>query len=134
MRRPLVWRSALVAAAVTLGCTEPTSPLDVFGTYTLVSVDAKPLPFALPQTGPTRVELLDDVVFLSTSATYSEVGHKRYTTGGIVSLAAPVDAGTFSRRGTAITMESLLFGQWAGTIEDGTLTLVQSGYTLVYKH
>jgi hypothetical protein len=133
MRRPITCCIAMAAVALTLGCGEPTSPLDVFGSYSLQSVNGMPLPFALPQAGGTQVHLLDDVLFLSTSSTYSEAGHKLYTTGGVTSLAAPVDAGTFTRRGTAITMQSLLFGAWDGTVDHGTLTMVQAGYTLVYK-
>lgn len=133
MRRTTALRATLLVAALTLACGEPTSPLGLVGTYTLQSVNSMPLPFTLHQTGATRVEVLDDVLFLSSSSSYSEVGHTRHTTDGIVSLAAPVDAGTFSRRGDVIAMESLLVGHWEGTIEGRTLTLVQQGYTLVYK-
>lgn len=132
MRRRIALRATLLAAALTLACGEPTSPLDLVGTYTLQSVNSMPLPFTLQQTGATKVEVLDDVLFLSSSSSYSAVGHKRYTTNGIVGLAAPVDAGTFSRRGNVISMESLLVGHWEGTIQARSLTLVQQGYTLVY--
>lgn len=133
MRRTTALRATLLATALTLACSEPTSPLGLVGTYTLQSINSLPLPFTLQQTGATKVEVLDDVLFLSSSSSYSEVGHKRFTSNGIVTLAAPVDAGTFSRRGDVIAMESLLIGHWEGTIQQRTLTLVQQGYTLVYK-
>ncbi|MDP1890525.1 MAG: hypothetical protein Q8K55_06485 [Gemmatimonadaceae bacterium] len=133
MRRTTALRATLLVAAVTMACSEPTSPLDLVGTYTLQSVNSMPLPFTLQETLAWKVELLDDVLFLASSSNYSSVGHKRYTSYGVVSLAAPVDAGTFSRRGDVIAMQSLLVGRWDGTIQGRTLTLVQQGYTLVYS-
>lgn len=132
MRRTTALQATLLATAFTLACGEPTSPLDLVGTYTLQSVNSMPLPFTLPYMGATKVEVLDDMLFLSSSSSYSEVGHKQFTTNGIVSLAAPVDAGTFSRRGNVIALESLLVGHWEGTIQGRSLTLLQQGYTLVY--
>jgi len=132
MRRTITRGAALAAAVFTLACAEPTSPLDVVGTYALQSVNASPLPFALAPGGATKVEVLDDALFLASTSNYSEVGHKRYTVNGVVTVVAPVDAGTFSRRGKSIALESLLIGHWEGTISGNTLTLVQAGYTLVY--
>lgn len=132
MRRTTALRATLLAVVFALACGEPTSPLSLVGTYTLQSVNGMPLPFTLQETGAWKVEVLDDALFLASSSNYSSVGHKRYTSNGIVSLAAPVDAGTFSRRGDVIAMQSLLIGQWEGTIQGRSLTLVQHGYTLVY--
>lgn len=132
MRRTTALSATLLATALTLACGEPTSPLGLVGTYSLQSVNSMPLPFTLQQTSATKVEVLDDMLFLSSSSSYSKVGHKQFTTNGFVSLAAPVDAGTFSRRGNVIAMESLLAGHWEGTIQGRTLTLVQQGYTLIY--
>ena len=133
MRRRTASWAILAAAAFTLACSEPTSPLDLVGTYALQSVNAMPLPFTLSQVGTTKVEVLDDQLMLASSSNYSSVGHKRYTSGGFVSEVAPVDAGTFTRRGRTIALQSLLVGHWEGTIDGKTLTLVQQGYTLVYK-
>lgn len=132
MRRTTALRATLLAAALTIACGEPTSPLDLVGTYTLQSINALPLPFTIESSGTMRVEVLDDVLMLASSSNYSSVGHKRYTVNSFVSEVAPVDAGTFSRRGNAIAMESLLIGHWEGTIHGRSLSLVQHGFTLVY--
>jgi hypothetical protein len=133
MNHRLATRIALVAAAFTLGCSPATSPLDVIGTYTLKSVSGSPLPYQLPEVGPIKVHVLDDMIILTPSGTYSEVGHKLFTNGTMASVATPVDAGNFRRRGDAITMESLLIGVWSGTIKGSTLTLEQQGLTLIYE-
>jgi hypothetical protein len=133
MSHRLTAKLAVVAAAFTLGCSPTTSPLDIVGTYSLKSVSGSPLPYQLPGAGPTRVHVLDDMIILTPSGTYSEVGHKLFTTGSSVSVATPVDAGNFRRRGDSVTMESLLIGTWTGTIKGSTLTLEQQGLTLVYE-
>ena len=132
MRRTTALSITLLAVALTLACGEPTSPLDLVGTYTLQSVNGLPLPFTLQQYGTAKVEVLDDMLFLASSSSYSAVGHKLTTSNGFATLSAPVDAGTFSRRGDVIALESLLVGHWEGTIQRRSLTLVQQGYTLVY--
>lgn len=132
MRRSIAARIALTAAAFTLACSPTTSPLDIVGTYTLRSVSGMPLPYQLPSAGSTRIAVLDDLLILSSSG-YSKLGHKTYTTGGVVNLSAPIDAGSFQRRGRDLTMESLLFGRWHGTIDGGSLTFIQEGLTLVYQ-
>lgn len=73
------------------------------------------------------------MIILTPSGTYSEVGHKLFVTGSTVSVATPVDAGSFRRRGDVITMESLLIGIWSGTVKGNTLTLEQQGLILVYE-
>jgi hypothetical protein len=133
MRRNTALWAMLCTAAFALACGEPTSPLDLVGTYALQSVNGMPLPFTLSQVGTTKVEVLDDQLMLASSSNYSSVGHKRYTFDGFVSEVAPVDAGTFTRRGRTIALQSLLVGHWEGTIDGRTLTLVQQGYTLAYK-
>ena len=133
MRRRFILRFALVTAACAVGCSPTTSPLDLVGTYTLRSVAGQPLPYLVEQAGQTRVEVVDDLLILASGSTYSEVGHKRITSGGITTVGAVVDAGSFSRRNNDITMGSLLIGSWRGTVEGNTLTLVQQGLTLVYQ-
>ncbi len=132
MRRTTALSATLLAVALTLACGEPTSPLDLVGTYTLQSVNGMSLPFTLQEYGATKVEVLDDMLFLASSSSYSTVGHKQTTTNGFVILSAPVDAGTFTRRGNVIALESLLVGHWVGTIQRRSLTLLQQGFTLVY--
>jgi len=133
MRRTTLLIVSLVAAVFTLACAPPTSPLGVVGTYALQSVNGMPLPYLLQDAGATKVHVLDDLIILTSSSSFSEMGHKTLTTGSMVSLQVPIDAGTFERRGNTITLESLLFGRWTGSIRGSTLTMVQQGFTLVYQ-
>lgn len=132
MRRSSIAAVAFAASFAT-GCSEPTSPLDLAGIYILKTVNGLPLPFMFPPTGATVVQALDDAYTLNPQGTYAEVGHKLYTTAGVATLTVPIDAGNFTRRGTEITLQSVVFGTSSGTMNDGTFTVVQQGLTLVYQ-
>lgn len=133
MRKHFAAGTLLAAAVFAAGCTPLTSPLDLSGVYSLKSVDGKPLPYELPHVGTTTVVVISDAFILNPSGTYAEEGYKSYTTGGVVSVAFPVDAGSVSRRNESVTLESLLFGLRPATIRGGTLTMVSEGLTLVYE-
>ena len=133
MRRLAVRIAVVACASLALACTDATSPIEFAGTYTLQTVDGLPLPYVFQNTGATKVEALEDTFVLNIAGTYSEAGQKRFTTNGVVTITFPVDAGNFTRRGDAVTLQSLLFGTWTGTVKDNTFTLVQSGLTLVYR-
>jgi len=132
MRRTVLAALAVVAATFAWTCTPPTSPLEIAGTYTLVTVNGLPLPFVFPQQGAMTVEALDDQYILTPSGTFTEVGHKRFTVGSTVTITVPVDAGTFTRRGDSVTLDSPIFGRRTGTISGGTLTLDQEVFALAY--
>jgi hypothetical protein len=133
MRHPVGAGIVLAGMAFALACSESTSTLELTGTYSLTSVNGSPLPFLLPSTGATQVELLSDSYTLTPSGTYSEAGYKRFTTSGAVSLTYPVDAGYFTRLGDEITLQSLLYPVRVGTIRNGALTVVDQNLTLIYK-
>ena len=132
MRRTSAVIAALAAAVFALGCTAPTSPMDLAGRYSLVSANGHALPYLLPAAGSTSVELLEDSFVLTINGTYSETGYKRFTTGGFVVISFPVDAGNFTRRGDDVRLESAIVGLRPATISNGTLTVVDHGVTLVY--
>ena len=136
MRRTIAGLLTLVVAAFAATfaatCAPPTSPLELAGTYTLMTVNESPLPFAFPPDGATSVEALDDQYILTPSGTFTEAGHKRFTLGSAVSISVPIDAGTFTRRGDTVTLESPIFGTRTGTIRHGSLTLVLGTFALVY--
>jgi hypothetical protein len=133
MRRTIVVISAAAVTALSSGCTPVTSPLDLAGTYTLKTVNGAVLPYQIPQVGPTSVVALNDEFTLTPDGTYAESGQEQVTTAGIVSISPLIDAGDFTRRNDALTLESLLFGARPATVSGTTLTLVQNGLTLVYR-
>jgi hypothetical protein len=133
MRRTNTTLIVLALALLTFGCTALTSPLDLVGTYSLKTVNGGSVPHALPQQGATTVLVLDDTFTLTTSGAYSELGHEQITNGGVVSVSALIDVGTFTRRNDALVLNSVLFGDRPASVKDHTITLVQNGLTLVYQ-
>lgn len=132
MRRTIT-ACLMLAASQVFACSPPTSPLDLAGVYTLRTVNDRPLPYVLPQVGATVEEVLEDTFTLNPSGTYAEQGRKRLTTAGVVTIAFPIDAGTFTRRGDAVSLQSVIFPSTAGSIRGGVFTLVIGDLTLVYR-
>jgi hypothetical protein len=133
MRRTVAVGIVLAAGSLMVGCAPDTSPLDIAGIYLLTTVNGLPLPYVFPQVGTTTAEVLNDKFTLTPDGTYAETGEKRFITDGLISFTFPADAGTFTRRGTAISLESLISGSASATLQNGTLTLLDQGLTLVYQ-
>lgn len=69
----------LLLAGLVLGCGEPTDPgytpivfTDLAGRYELVSIAGQSLPVATPLSGPPRVLVLADTLWLRADTTYEE--------------------------------------------------------------
>jgi hypothetical protein len=133
MRRTVYAAVALAAASMAIGCSPVTSPLDVSGLYSLKTINGAALPAVISQTGATTITVWNDAFTLTPNGTYSEQGYKSSTTSGVISISYPVDAGNFTRRDDAITLESLLVGIRPAVLSNGTLTVVDRGLTLVYQ-
>lgn len=55
------------------------------------------------------------------------------TTSGVVSIAFPIDAGYFTRRNDAISLESLIVGTRPASLINGALSVTQGDLTLLYQ-
>jgi len=130
MRRAV---ALLLSALLAFGCSAATSPMELAGTYSLMSVNGLPLPYVFTPVGRTKVEALEDSYTLNPSGTFREAGLKRFTTDGVVTFSYPVDGGNFTRKGEEIRLEGIVYGLTIGLMKDGTLTIVQNGLTLVYQ-
>jgi len=120
-----------LAGAVACGDSS-TGLVNVEGTYTLRSINGVTLPYVVLQTGTDKVEVVDDVISLATNGTYTEVGHTRSTSNGQVSTDTGTDNGTYTTTGTSITLRSSDGTSTVGTVNSGTLTLVDQGLSAVF--
>lgn len=133
MRRTAIAGIGLIAAVFAIGCSPATSPLDLSGLYSLKTINGATLPAVISPPGATTVTVWNDAFTLTPNGTYSEQGYKSSTTAGVTSVSYPVDAGSFTRRDNAITLESLIVGIRPAMLSNGTLTVVDAGLTLVYQ-
>lgn len=128
---------ALVALAAVAACggDASTSPISatVGGSYSLRTINGTAVPFIVAQVGADKVEITDDIVILNDGGTWTESGHTRTTQNGQVSTQSFVDAGTFTRTGTAITLVSSSTGSMSGSLNGGTLTVTDQGLVAVYQ-
>lgn len=106
------------------GGGDPVNPNDVAGVYSIRTMGGQPLPYTLSQTGTDKVEMINDVVTLTATNTYTEVITERTTVSGTATVSTTTDVGSFTRTSTGnITFNSTKVVPFTGTLIDGTLTL-----------
>lgn len=122
-----------------LACGDSTGPVQSLnGTYDLQTVNGASLPVTVSNDGFTREDLLADAITVSggssTSGSFSEVSTLRDTdlqTGGSNTFPDS-HFGTYFINGTAVTFTFSDGTMANGTISGGTLTVVDTGLSLVY--
>ena len=134
MRRLLPLLILVLAACGSDSTTTPTSA-SVVGAYTLKTVNGANTPAVIAQTAAGKFEVLDDVVTLNADHTYSEAGHLRTTlANGTVTTSPQVDQGTYTSTNGAVQFTSTVGnGVTNGSINGNTLTIIDTGITLVYS-
>ena len=108
------------------GAADNSASTNVAGTYTLKTVDGKPLPFTFAQTATETDEVLDDALTLTSANTWTRLEHLRATVNGTVTLSAGTDAGTYSR--TDLGTYSFVARNvptFTATIANGVMTLTR---------
>ncbi|MDQ6633272.1 MAG: hypothetical protein M3Z10_00770 [Gemmatimonadota bacterium] len=131
MRRAL-FLLALAALAACSGDSGTDPNASIAGSYSLRTVNGSPLPYIVAQSGSNKYEITDDAISLNDAGTWSELWHDRTTTNGQVTTSANTDGGTYTRNGTAITLNSTTSGAISGSVSGGTLTLTDQGVAAVY--
>ena len=129
MRRILM--TLVLAAAAACGDNSTGLGASVEGTYTLRTINGTALPYTV-QSGTTTVRVIDDVITLNLNGTYSEIGHTQTTFNGVTTTDTGTDTGTYTTAGTAITLRSNDGTSISGTVNGGTLTIVDQGLAAVF--
>ena len=105
------------------GGTLPSST-GVPGTYTLKTVDGKPLPFTFLETATEKRETVDESFTMTTTNTWTREGHVRRTLNGAVTSISGTDAGTYSKTDQGIYyFISQNQTPFSGTVVNGVLSL-----------
>jgi len=134
MRRMLV--SVFTVATVLLSAcgsdssTNPT-PTSIAGTWNLSTVNGAALPYVLQAANP-KVEIISDQIVISANGTFTQSTQARITQGTTVSTSTLPDNGTYSLTGTAATFVFSDGSAGTATVSNNTLTIAESGISLVY--
>jgi hypothetical protein len=131
-------RSLLLAALLTLaGCasdsaTAPVSTIE--GSWTLRTIDGSPLPFVVAQAAQFKLELVSDVVILSSNGSVIRTTSIRSTTNGQANAESIRDTGRYTLAGTAVVVRFDTQGvAGAGSWSGNTMTLTDDeGVVFVY--
>ena len=131
-------RKLLIAVllVVCAGCLNETvvGSSTATGVYNLRTINDTQLPYKLPASGGSQIEVLDATITLFQGNTYAETSHVRVTTNGQTTTETREDAGAYSFFGITVTLTS---GRGKperrGRIEETTMTLIDPGLSFVYR-
>ena len=115
-------------------CTDSQAPDSAVGTFTLQSVDGKPLPLVLDESGNRKEELTAGSLTFSPDATYTLTLTQRVTQAGLVTSSTETRTGTWTESGPQVR----LFPSDVQTMRNATrlgdsLTLTDLNQTLVFR-
>jgi len=124
----------VLTTALACGGDSSTTPVDVPvpGTYTLRTVNRKPLPFTVIKNDSVTFDITSDAFTLNDDRTFTRAGTSRTNFKGDVTTDVIADTGTYVLSGTKITVISVN-GSTDGTIGGGTLTLANDAVSAVYQ-
>lgn len=127
---------ALLVLLVVWGCggDSPISPEEsVAGTYTLQTINGEGLPVLwYSETGYTE-EVLSASERLNSDGTFSESFTWRVTTNGVGATVTETDAGTFTASGGTVHFTYADGLTMTGSVSGNTLTIIESGFSLVFQ-
>jgi hypothetical protein len=130
------WRDRVIRSAAALvilaACqSDGITASDIFGTYTLSTVNGSPLPFSAT---PTE-QFLSDQIVIATGVGWTETGSISITQGGQTTTQATSDGGTVNTMGTSITLYSVANSQivYTGSFGKSSLTLTAAEFTFVFQ-
>jgi hypothetical protein len=128
----------LAMALLSLGCdsyslTTPTQDT-LAGRWDLTEVEGASLPYVVPNIGPVKAEIVEDVLNLTPPNTFTEVTTIRNTQNGQVTTQTVNDSGTYEFNSYAVTFHFQSNGTFgAGTLTGKTMKVITSGVSFTYK-
>ena len=124
---------AFLAGAVACG-DDSTSPPSTFGTYTLHTVDAKPLPALLLQQGDYFFRATAGAYVLRENGTFSSSQTWREEYQGWAHVSTHSFEGTFTLSGDVITFVWPSDGStWTGTLKGSELNVTDDDQAWLYR-
>jgi hypothetical protein len=102
------------------------------GSYSLKTVNGQPLPVTLQGDGFT-IKLTSDVMTFAANGTWTEAFVFQRTVGTTTTDETESDAGSWTRIGNTISLQSPEIGAFQGTLLNGSLTFNDPGFVQVYS-
>ena len=103
------------------------------GRYTLRTVDDQPLPAVIADVPNFRVEFMRGIVTLQSDLSFTDSTEVRRTENQVVRRVIDVAAGTWSRTGNIVTLNSTRGEHYTMTLSGRELRQTLAGSTLLYK-
>ncbi|HEX9107448.1 MAG TPA: hypothetical protein VF832_09470 [Longimicrobiales bacterium] len=136
MRSQVLAVAGMVVAAVLGGCardvTDPAN-VSVAGVYHLSRVNGATLPFLIQDDGTSRVDVTESVLTLNKDHTWSQATLYRLTAPGDISTDSQTSYGTYSAINGAVELTNAGGAAAHGAVAGTLLTLLDGGFSLVYR-
>lgn len=114
--------SLLLAASLACG-RDSTAPVPIEGTYTLQTIDGRPLPAAIAQDAGVKDEITAGSITLVAGSAFTLNLAVRETSGSQVLTMTAVVQGTWTRSGATVTITTPDGVSTSGVLSGRTLTL-----------
>jgi hypothetical protein len=130
--------SRLILLGMLAGCYGETSAPESFtlhGRYTLRTVDDEPLPAVMSEQPNLRIEFMRGVVTLNQDLSFTDSTEVRRTESTLVRRVIDVAAGTYTRAGDVVNLNSTRGERYSMTIGSSSQSLTQqlAGSVLIYR-
>ncbi len=132
-------RLLLALGAVSLfACSDSSGPGDrnPVGTWSLVSINQRPLPYTLVEIAPDyRFELVSNRFTLASNGTFTGTATSRETDGSSVTTSTETSTGTWTQVGdqVVLTYDDVDQTVASGTIDGDTIIATDGEFTFVYR-
>src|SRR5690606_33726468 len=140
LRSPTMRTFAALSLALLIplaGCGDdgsgPEEQEEIFGTYTLRTINGNAVPFTLGDNGSLKVEVTGGHIVLNEDLSYSEIRGYRTTENGVITTEDEAYDGTYTYSFTngdlTITTDGLMY---LLSLRDRTITERAGGFTIVW--
>ncbi len=130
------WVAVAAGLALAAGCArDATGPgnAQIEGIFHLSTVNGAALPFLVQQDSLARVDVTESALTFNHDKTWSEVTLYRVNAAGSLTTPSQMTYGTWDLVNAAVELTSPEgFGEH-GAIAGGTLTLLDGGFSMVYR-
>ncbi len=130
------WVAVAVGLALAAGCArDATGPANVQleGIFHLAKINGAALPFLLQQDSTFRVDVTESALTFNRDKTWSETTLYKVNTAGTTTTPSQMVYGTWDLVNSAVELTSPQGFSEHGAIAGTTLTLLDGGFSLVYR-
>ena len=134
MTRRLTLAFALLASSAACGADITLADVTPYvGNYTLRTINAFPLPYAILQSTEVRLEITEESFSLAANSSFQDVtNYRRTKASGVIDYPADTLTGTYEIRGQTISFKTSNGASLSGQVGLTSFTVIGSSTIFLY--